>query len=133
MNLQNPTNGSKLPTRDFANPPNRCMQFRNPKLQKMNLREIIADYSNLNEDLVVYAKKDNSKFLNSSEAILLDLTEEEKEMKVYEIEKAKCPGFTYFLEMFLIKELMEDLENSDTRKTLEEKIDHVIYYAEYDA
>ena len=41
----------------------------------MNLREIIADYSNLNEDLVVYAKKDNSKFLNSSEAILLDLTE----------------------------------------------------------
>ena len=56
-----------------------------------------------------------------------------KSISTIEIEKAKCPGFTYFLEMFLIKELMEDLENSDTRKTLEEKIDHVIYYAEYDA
>ena len=27
MNLQNPKNGSKLPTRDFANPPNRYVQF----------------------------------------------------------------------------------------------------------
>jgi hypothetical protein len=99
----------------------------------MNLREIIADYSSLNEDLVVYAKKENEKFLDSSEAVLLDLTEKEKEMKVYEIEKAKCPSFTYFLEMFLIKELMEDLENSEPKKTLEEKIDRVIYYAEYDA
>ena len=25
MNLQNPTNGSKLPSRDFANPPNRYL------------------------------------------------------------------------------------------------------------
>ena len=29
MNLQNPKNGSKLPSRDFANPPNRCVQARN--------------------------------------------------------------------------------------------------------
>ena len=27
LNLQNPKNGSKLPSRDFANPPNRCRQF----------------------------------------------------------------------------------------------------------
>lgn len=27
MNLQNPKNGSKLPSRDFANPPNRYLQF----------------------------------------------------------------------------------------------------------
>ena len=27
MNLQNPKNGSKLPSRDFANPPNCCVQL----------------------------------------------------------------------------------------------------------
>ena len=27
MNLQNPKNGSKLPSRDFANPPKRYRQF----------------------------------------------------------------------------------------------------------
>ena len=27
MNLQNPKNGSKLPSRDFANPPNRWASF----------------------------------------------------------------------------------------------------------
>ena len=34
MNLQNPKNGSKLPSRDFANPPNRYLQCFKPMASK---------------------------------------------------------------------------------------------------
>jgi len=96
----------------------------------MDLKEIISNYSNVNEDLIVYAKKINEKFISTSEALLLELSEEELEMKTFEIEKTKCPGFSYFLEMFIIKEMMEDLENN---KDIEEKVEIVIHYAEFDA
>jgi hypothetical protein len=99
----------------------------------MNLKEIIANYSKINEDLVVYAKKVNERFLSSSEVVLLELTEEEQGMKTFEIEKVKCPGFTYFLEMFIIKEMMEDFENNNQKKEIEEKVEIVIHYAEFDA
>ena len=32
--LLNPKNGSKLPSRDFANPPNRCGNFKTKQSQK---------------------------------------------------------------------------------------------------
>ena len=38
MNLQNPYNGSKLPSRDFANPPNRYARFHNTVILKKNLK-----------------------------------------------------------------------------------------------
>ena len=38
MNLQNPKNGCKLPSRDFANPPNRYRKSYPKKPQKMNIK-----------------------------------------------------------------------------------------------
>ena len=44
MNLQNPKNGSKLHSRDFANPPNRYLQAR----QKQ--RDYLDNFLNLMTD-----------------------------------------------------------------------------------
>ena len=38
VNLLNPKNGSKLPSRDFANPPNRYARFHNTVILKKNLK-----------------------------------------------------------------------------------------------
>lgn len=99
----------------------------------MDLRAIIAGSADISDDLVVYAKKIDGRFLSSSEAILLALTGEELEMTVDEIAARKCPGFSYFLEMFLISELIQDFENSDVKSDVEQKIEKVIHYAEFDA
>jgi hypothetical protein len=99
----------------------------------MDLRKVIADSLELNDELVVYAKKIDGRFISSSEAILLELTEEEQDLKTNEIADKKCPGFSYFLEMFLIKEMMDDFENIEPKKNLDQKIETVIHYAEFDA
>ena len=39
VNLQNPKNGSKLPSRDFANPPNRCMKPLTNITHKYDVKE----------------------------------------------------------------------------------------------
>ena len=88
----------------------------------MDLRKVITDSSHIDENLVVYAKKIDGKFLSTSEAILLELTEDERNMKVNEIADSKCPGLSYFLEMFLIKDMMQDLENNNPQKTIEQKL-----------
>lgn len=98
----------------------------------MTLREVILASDTLDEDLVVYAKKIGGRFLDSSDAVLLDLTEDEQAMKVDELALLKCPGFSYFLEMFLIQEMIEDLDTlSESDKNV--RVTRILYYAEYDA
>lgn len=87
----------------------------------------------IDEDAVVYAKKIEGEFKSSSEAIFLELTDEEQELLPSEIARLKCPGFDYFLEVFLIKELIEDLLHQYSEWNLNQKVDRVIYYAEFDA
>ena len=99
----------------------------------MDIRKIIENHSDLDEDLVVYAKKIDGRFLSSSDAVLLELTEEEQDMKTDKIADSKCPGLSYFLEMFRIKEMLEDFENVEPKKNLEQKIETIIHYAEFDA
>jgi hypothetical protein len=99
----------------------------------MTIREVISKADELNEYLVIYAKRQDGKFLSSSEAVLLDLTDEEKELLTHEIANKYCPGFDYFLEVFLVKEMVEDLRASEEYKSLEKQVERIIYYAEFDA
>jgi hypothetical protein len=95
----------------------------------MGLRKIITDYSDINDDLIVYAKKIDGRFQSSSQVVLLELTEDEKDMNTTDITEQKCPGFSYFMEVFLIKEIMQDFDIKD----IEGKIEAVIHYVEFDA
>lgn len=100
---------------------------------KRKIHEIISMIDEVNEDAVVYAKRIEGEFKDSSETVLLELTEEEQELPTAEIARLKCPGFDYFLEVFLIKELLEDFLHQNPRWDFNQKVERVIYYAEFDA
>jgi len=97
------------------------------------LHDLIASVSTFNNDDTIFAKKIDGKFLENSEALVVQLTEEESGLRTKEIAERKCPGYEYFLEIFIIKELIEDLDDLNNVASLEEKIAIIIYYAEYDA
>ncbi len=103
----------------------------------MNLTEIILGCMNYEdtEEMMhqVFVKKTNGKFEPNSEAILLKLTLEEMEMNTVEISNSKCPGFEYFLELFILQDFYKDLEKLEEYKSVAAKVQRIIYYVEFDA
>ena len=99
----------------------------------MTIREAILNIEHLNDEAVIYAKWFDGKFLSSSEAMVLDLTDEEVDLPTNEIANRYCPSFDYFLEVFLIKDLVEDLNKTVGYNSLEQQIERIIHYAEFDA
>lgn len=103
----------------------------------MNLREAILNckkYDDTEEILhSVYAKRTNGKFQSNSDAVVLELTPEEMEIDLREIAKSKCPDYEYFLEMFILQDLYDDLLTLDEYKSDDKKVERIIYYAEFDA
>ncbi len=99
----------------------------------MTIREIVSNNEELNEEAVIYAKRIDGKFLSSSEAVLIELSEEDQDLSTKEIADKYCPGFDYFLEVFLVKDMVQDLNKSVGYKSLGQQIDRIIYYAEFDA
>ena len=99
----------------------------------MTLAEIITNIEKQNEEATIFAKRVDGKFLPSSEAVLVELEEEEEDLRINEIADKYCPGFDYFLEVFLVKDVAEDLKNTAGYKSLEQQIDRIIHYAEFDA
>ena len=99
----------------------------------MNLRDVIIKSSSLNDDLVIYAKRVDGQLLPTSEAVLFALTEDEEAMKTDEFASRNCPGFSYCIEIFLLNELLEDLEARSENTTTDEVVERVIYYLENDA
>tara|TARA_B100000683_G_C12449648_1_gene539567 strand:+ start:59 stop:352 length:294 start_codon:yes stop_codon:yes gene_type:complete len=97
----------------------------------MKLIELITNIDEIDEEAVLYVKRIDGDFSQESEVVILNLTEEELEWKTFEITEKKCPGFEYFMEVFLIKEFMEDV--SSEYPSLEKKCDRLIHYVEFDA
>ena len=89
--------------------------------------------SQYKQRLSVIRKKNWRTIITASEAVLLELTEEEQEMKTNEVANRKCPGFSYCMEMYLVQEMMRDLDTSFEKMDMDKKVDRVIYYIEYDA
>ena len=103
----------------------------------MNLKKIILDsheYEDTNESIhLVFAEKINAKFEPNSKAVVIKLSNEEIEMDLADISNSKCPGFEYFLELYIIQDFYNALEQLEQYKTDEEKVGRIILYAEKDA
>ncbi|UZR96310.1 DUF7716 domain-containing protein [Chondrinema litorale] len=103
----------------------------------MTLKEAILNCNQYGEaeELIyqVFAKRIVGKFESNSEAIVLALTEVESELNIKEIAESKCPGFDYFLELYIIQEIFQNMEDTDEYKSDEAKVKRTIYYAEFDA
>lgn len=103
------------------------------KRRRMTLAEIITSINNQNEEAMIFAKRVDGKFTPSSEATLVEVEAEEEDLQTSEIADKHCPGFDYFLEVFLVRDMLEDLKNTVGFKSVEQKIDRIIRYAESDA
>ena len=99
----------------------------------MSIHDLISNVDGLNDETVVYAKKINGKFRIDSEVVLLELSDEELELLTREVSARYCPGFDYFLEGYMIKEMVEEIRISPEFRTVEQQVQRVIYYAEFDA
>ncbi|GAA0733956.1 hypothetical protein [Aquimarina litoralis] len=98
----------------------------------MKLIEFLKNIEEIDEESVLYVKRIDDQFSRESEVTILNLTEEELEWKTFEVTEKKCPGFVYFMEVFLIKEFMEDIANREY-PTVEKKCERLIHYVEFDA
>jgi hypothetical protein len=102
-------------------------------IETITLREAILNSTNINPYSTIYALKIDGKFSSASQAVILELSEEEQEMKTYEIAELKRPGFDYFLELFMIQEMFEAMNAEKPRRSDDEIVNRIIYYGEYDA
>ncbi|MFY7672704.1 hypothetical protein ACOSP6_16600 [Tenacibaculum sp. MEBiC06402] len=96
----------------------------------MKLIDVISNIDNINNEAFLYVKKIENQFSINSETKVLSLEDEELEWKTFEVTERKCPGFDYFMEVFLIKEFINDLNSSER---LEDKCKKLIHYVEFDA
>ena len=95
----------------------------------MKLREILANYANLDDDYLIFAEADPV-WTCDSEAMLIPYSEDlGTSLEVEGIE------MRYVLEVYLVKEVMEDWceWRNCLGPTLEQICRVIIYYAENDA
>jgi len=99
----------------------------------MTIKDVISNISELSEESVIYAKRIGGRFESSSEVVLLELPEEELELLTKDISEKYCPGFDYFLEGFMVKEMVQDIRIVPEYNTVDKQVKRIIYYAEFDA
>jgi len=97
------------------------------------IKDLVSNTSLMKEEDAIYVKRIDGKFLDYSEVAILELTEDEKNMLTSEISKLKCPGFEYFLEANMIKDMVNDFDCSNQTYDLNQRIEIIIHYAEFDA
>ena len=98
----------------------------------MTISDIVKNIEHHNEEALIYAKRIDGEFLSTSEAVLVDEPEEET-LSTKEIAAKHCPGFEYFLEVFLVKDLLEELNETPGFTSLEQQVAKIIHYAKNDA
>ena len=100
---------------------------------EMTLSDIINNCEAYNEFSYVFAKRKSDKFSANSEAVVIEIDDSELETNTTEIARQKCPGYDYFLEVFIIQEMYRELKELVEYRLNEKKIERIIYYAENDA
>jgi len=99
----------------------------------MTIRDVISNIDNQSDEAIIFAQKEEGKFFPSSKAVVVELTEEEQDAPLKEIAEKYCPGLDYFLEVFLVKDLVGALSATAGYKSLEQQIERIIHYTESDA
>ena len=99
----------------------------------MTIKDVISNVEELNEQIVVYAKRIDGRFESSSEAVRLELSDVDLELPVNKVSEKYCLGFDYFLEGCIIREMIEGIRAVPEYQTVEQRVKRIIYYAEFDA
>ena len=101
----------------------------------MLLHDVIQQLDGLPEEATVFAGRLGGHFTPASEAVCLELTEEESSTPIDEVAARRAPGKQYFLEVFVAREALEGWMSMRGVKALapEEATGVIIHYAEHDA
>jgi hypothetical protein len=101
----------------------------------MTLYEIIKSIESQQEEATIFAERVNGEFRPESRAVLIEMTHEELSMPVQEVALKRAPGTEYFLEIFVVKDVLEGWqEHRQKAETTPEELTAVtIYYAKNDA
>ncbi|WP_296948038.1 hypothetical protein [uncultured Massilia sp.] len=103
--------------------------------QPTTLRDAIANLSAMPDDATLFVERIGGAFLPSSPASAVVLSDEELELPLAAIAAARAGGKDYFLESFVIAELLEACVQRahGDGPALDEFVARVIDYAEHDA
>ncbi|MDT4332446.1 hypothetical protein ACQE3E_19105 [Methylomonas sp. MED-D] len=84
---------------------------------------------------MIFAERIGGEFRPESGAVVLELSESELSRPVREVAAERAPGMEYFLEVFVALEVVEGMRLSQPHQelTIEQIVERVIYYGEYDA
>ena len=97
------------------------------------LKDVLTNIATFKEEAPIFVLRIEGDFRPDSEAVVLELAEEEADLRTDEIAALKCPGFDYFLDVFIVQEMVADFENASRPVPFDERINTIINYAEYDA
>lgn len=95
------------------------------------LHEVISKLNEYPAESVIFAERVKGEFQSGSEAVVLELSEDELKRPILEIAKKRAPSMEYFLEVFIAAEMLEELQS--TGANIDTIVERVIYYAENDA
>jgi len=101
----------------------------------MRLHEIIAGLSECPAESLIFAQRIGGEFRPESAAVIIELSEAEFCRPVSEVAVERAPGMEYFLEAFIVLEMLGDWRCNHTkqRQDLDAIVERIIYYAEHDA
>jgi hypothetical protein len=101
----------------------------------MDIRELVSNLAKLPDEATVFAAKINGTFRPDSKAVILEMTDEELKRPVADVARQRAPGTSYFLEVFIIREVVEGWQSNHrgTSPTTEQALESIILYAEHDA
>ena len=97
----------------------------------MNIKEVIKKINELDENDTIYAQKINGKFIPESEITIVKYSDQEEEWTTNKIADKYCKGKEYFLDIYPIKELIQDYSYMNLNDS--EIVNKIIYYAENNA
>lgn len=98
----------------------------------MNLSETIYKLENSTPETFIFVKALSEKINGETDALLLELSEEELELPLREVAKKRAPGYKYFLEAFLVKEIVDDWEVRYGESKKDDLLKTIINYAKND-
>ena len=101
----------------------------------MTLCELIENVADLPEDATLFVERIGGSFTPLSRAVPVVIPDDMTTKPIREVAAQLAPGLEYFLEVLIIREVLEDWAQnaSANRPALQQALERVIYYAENDA
>ena len=98
----------------------------------MKLSETIFKLEKYSPETFIFVKNVSGNIHGDTNTIVLELSEKELEVPLKEIAEKRAPGYKYFLETYLVKEIVDDWKVKYGNSKKDDLLKAIINYAEND-